>query len=59
MDTDDETQADAAQEAVAVQVPLSSDLLEAIDEFAAHNGYETPDAVVREALARERDRRDE
>jgi len=59
MDTDDETQPDAPREQVPIQVPLSRDLLRAIDEFAAHNGYETPDAVVREALARAREQRDE
>ena len=35
-----------------VTVEMSRELLRDIDAFAAHHGYESPDAVVAAALAR-------
>lgn len=40
-------------EVAPVDVALSGELLREIDEFAAHHGYENPDAVVAAALARQ------
>ena len=43
---------ETAPEGVPIDVALSKELLREIDEFAAHHGYENPDAVVAAALAR-------
>jgi metal-responsive CopG/Arc/MetJ family transcriptional regulator len=49
-DGDDE---DASCAEITVSMPR--ELLRDIDEFATHNGYESPDAVVAAALDREGD----
>jgi len=41
---------DQEDEFVAVDVELSQELLAEIDRFAVLEGYETPSAVVQEAL---------
>ncbi|MFC7057420.1 hypothetical protein [Halovenus salina] len=43
---------DDDDERVAVEIELSRDLLAEIDELAVLEGYETPSAVVQEALER-------
>lgn len=44
---------DGDEEFVAVEVELSRELLGEIDRMAVFHGYETPSAVVREALEQE------
>ena len=42
-------------EPVAVEVALSRELLDDIDQFAVHRGYSGPSAVVRHAIAEQSD----
>jgi len=42
---------DGDDETVAVEVALPPELLDEIDRFAVHHGYENPSGVVRDALA--------
>jgi metal-responsive CopG/Arc/MetJ family transcriptional regulator len=44
---------DEAASRAEITVSLPRELLRDIDEFATHNGYESPDAVVAAALERE------
>jgi metal-responsive CopG/Arc/MetJ family transcriptional regulator len=41
---------DEAASREEITVPMPRELLREIDEFATHNGYESPDAVVAAAL---------
>lgn len=43
---------DSDDELVSVEVALPRELLREIDEYAVHESYENPSAVVREALDR-------
>jgi metal-responsive CopG/Arc/MetJ family transcriptional regulator len=55
------TEDDGDDEAVRhaeITVSMPRELLRDIDEFATHNGYESPDAVVAAALEREDDEED-
>ena len=43
---------DGDDETVAIEVELPRELLSDIDQYATRNGYDTPSAVVTEALHR-------
>jgi len=50
-DGDDESHGGEPSATEAVEVTMPRELLREIDAFAAHHGFESPDAVVAAALA--------